>query len=206
MLRTSSLAAFDPQEDCCFSKTRSPFAPDNRLLTASTNTLSPESPGTISMDELYLFEAIPFNPSDYYEVEHTCTSASGGGMLQTGQLHDNLYIPWAPVSSLAYKSSRTNNIQLPTYSRKGFPREGRPVTRNKKASTRPYYAHLIYDALIERHDKTMSLSELYDWFILRTTKTENKAKRVWQRGIRQNLAKNAVCYAMWSTSVGSNIS
>ncbi|KAF2656992.1 hypothetical protein K491DRAFT_351273 [Lophiostoma macrostomum CBS 122681] len=51
------------------------------------------------------------------------------------------------------------------------------------------YAQLIYQALMEKSDKTMVLKDIYDWFTQNTDKCDKETKG-WQNSIRHNLSMN----------------
>jgi hypothetical protein len=53
------------------------------------------------------------------------------------------------------------------------------------------YAQLIYKAFMSRHDKSMTLQEIYQWFRENTDKTKSEGKG-WQNSIRHNLSMNGV--------------
>lgn len=53
------------------------------------------------------------------------------------------------------------------------------------------YAQLIYKAFMSRHDRSMTLQEIYQWFRENTDKTKSEGKG-WQNSIRHNLSMNGV--------------
>lgn len=194
MLHTPNSPPFDPQDNSCLGRTEALCASNNSLPNTSTNTLSSNLHTHDLMDELYLFEAIPFNPSDFYEVENTCTSTSDGSKSHASPTHDNLYVAFPFLSAVTYFSSPTNGTAVPMFTpaRKENAEKVRTITKDKQAFKEPGYADRIYEALVAAPDNAMSLSDLYQWFKYQTTKTNNKADKVWQRSIRHNLSRNPV--------------
>ena len=56
----------------------------------------------------------------------------------------------------------------------------------------PCYAKLLYRALMEKHNHTMSLKELYEWIVVHSQKAKDSRSRGWQNSVRHNLSMNKV--------------
>ncbi|KAL9115686.1 MAG: hypothetical protein Q9227_000054 [Pyrenula ochraceoflavens] len=52
------------------------------------------------------------------------------------------------------------------------------------------YAKLIWEAMMEKPDKRMTLKEIYNWFTERTNKPKDSQSNGWQNSIRHNLSMN----------------
>ena len=65
----------------------------------------------------------------------------------------------------------------------------------ESTSDKPY-AKLIWEAMMERPDKRMTLREIYEWFSKRTNKVKESGGSGWQNSIRHNLSMNQVFHAL----------